>query len=158
MSVLGALTGANAAKKSAKQGRKLADQREAGALGELTPEAMQGIMNMLMQRYMAMLAPNMMSAQQGLAAKAGRSGMMGSGLYSQLQAGIPGQFANAALGKATEGGLGIASQRANIRMQKPIITNPARTGLTDLVDLVAQYYSGGQMSTGSTKQQMNVLG
>ena len=156
MGLLGKLTGADAAKKSAKQARKLAGEREAGALGELTPEAMQAMMSMFMQRYMAQLAPSMMSAKQGLAARAGRSGMIGSGLYSQLQAGIPGQFAQGALGKAAESSMGVASQRAGIRMQKPIIANPARTGLTDLVDLAMQYYTFGQGGTGSTQQQAQV--
>lgn len=153
MGLLGKLTGADAAKKQAKQARKLGSEREAAALGQLDPKAMQALMQMFFSQYMAQLAPSMMNAQQGLATKAGRSGMMGSGLYGQLQAGIPGQFANMALGRAIEPTINIAQQRANTIMGRPIVANPARTGLTDVVDLVAQYYSGGQMSTGSTKQQ-----
>jgi len=105
------------------------------------------MMNMFMQKYMAILAPNMMSAQQGLAAKAGRSGMMGSGLYSQLQAGIPGQFANMALGKATQSGMDVASQRAGAIMGRPIIQDPGRSGISDLygdaMDIFKAYLGGG---------------
>jgi len=141
MGLLGKITGAEAANKAAGKARKDSKLREQAALGELTPQAMQAMMNMFMQKYMAMLAPNMMSAQQGLAAKAGRSGMMGSGLYSQLQAGIPGQFANAALSKATESGMGVASQRANTIMGRDIVQDPGRSGLGDSYNSFHQLFN-----------------
>ena len=152
MGLLGKLTGADKAKKQAKDARKMAAQREGAALGELTPEAMQNLMQMFFSKYMALLAPQMMHAQQGIAASAGRTGKTGAGLTRALSAGVPGQFANVALGKSIEPALSVAGQRAGIRMEKPIITNPARSGLTDLADLALQYYTAGTVSTGSTKQ------
>lgn len=152
MGLLGKLTGADKAKKQAKDARKMAARREAGALGELTPEAMQAMMQKLFTQYMSLLGPSAQFSQQALGASASRSGTLGGGVNRALSAGIPGQMAQGALGKAMGGAMDIGQQRAGIRMEHPIITNPARSGLTDLVDLALQYYSGGQMGTGSMQQ------
>lgn len=157
MGLLGKLTGADAAKKQAKNARKQAAQREGAALGELTPQAMQQMLNMFFSQYMAQLAPSLMNSQQKLGAGAAGAGLSGAGLTRSLKAGLPGVYAQGALQQAIEPTMRTAENRAGIRMEKPIITNPARNGLTDLVDMALQYFSYGGASTGSTKQQPKVF-
>jgi hypothetical protein len=157
MGLLGKLTGSDAAKKQAKDARKQAALREGAALGELTPEAIQKLMQVFFSKYMQMLAPQMMSAQQKVGANLSGAGLGRSGFGKQLKAGIPGQFSQMALGQSIGPAMSTAENRAGIRMDKPIITNPARNGITDLVDLVAQYYTAGGMSTGSTRQQPRIF-
>ena len=152
MGLLGKLTGAEKAKKQAKDARKYAGQREQAALGQLTPEAMQAMMQQFFQKYMALLSPGMMAGQQGLGASAARSGLTGAGMNRSMAAGIPGLTSQKALGMSIDPAMRTASQRADVIMGRPIVTDPARNGLTDLVDLAAQYYSGGTMSTGSMQQ------
>lgn len=154
---IGGLTGANAAKKQAKEAKKAAAKRTSASLGELTPEAMQAMMQQLYSKYMALLGPQMMFNQQALGANASRTGTLGGGLNRSLSAGLQGQMAQGALAKSIQPAMDIATQRAGIQAQQPIITNPARTGLTDLVDLATQFYTGGMMSTGSTQQQPRVF-
>lgn len=153
MGLLGKLTGADAAKKQAKSARKQAAQREGAALGELTPQAMQQLMQMFFSQYMAQLAPQLMASQQRLGAGAAGMNLGGAGLTRSLKAGLPGMYAQGALQQAIEPTMRTAENRAGIRMEKPIITNPARTGLTDLVDIALRYYSGGLASTGSLDQK-----
>ena len=152
MGLLGKLTGADKAKKQAKSARKYAMQREQGALGQLTPEAMQAMMQQFFSKYMALLSPNMMAGQQGAGASAARSGLTGAGMNRSIAAGIPGLTAQKALGMSIDPALKVAGQRADVVMGRPIITDPARGGLTDLMDLATQFYTGGAMSTGSVNQ------
>lgn len=153
MGLLGKLTGADQAKKQAKQARKISAKNTSNALGQLTPEAMQGMMQQLYSKYMALLGPQAMFGQQALTAGASRTGTLGSGLSKSLSAGLQGQMAQGALQKSIEPAMNIASQRASIYANQPVIANPARNGLSDLVDLAMQFYTGGQMSTGSVGQQ-----
>jgi hypothetical protein len=144
------LTGWSSAKRSNKERRRTEqaiDDREKMSLGELTPEAMQAMMQMFYSKYMALLAPQMMGAQQRLGATAARGGMTGSGLMAQLKAGIPGQFANMALGQAIEPSLRVASERAGIRKAKPIQFRPTRSHFGDLMGVGATMWGGNNPET-----------
>lgn len=92
------------------------------ALAQLSPEAIRQLVQMFYTQNYAMLNPAMQSAQRGVAAGAARTGLTGAGVTRQLQAGIPGQFANMALGQASQQGLNVAGQRAGIYSGAPVST------------------------------------
>ena len=75
---------------------------------------------MFYSKNYAQMAPQMQGAQQRISAAAGRQGLTGAGVTSQLQAGIPGQFANAALSQANQQALGVAGQKASLLGGAPV--------------------------------------
>ena len=128
MGLLGKITGSESAKKSAKRQRKDAALREGAALNELTPQAMQALMQQFFSKYMALLSPNMMAGQQGAGASAARSGLTGAGMNRSIAAGIPGLTAQKALGMSIDPAMSVASQRSNTIMGRPIIPNAVSPG------------------------------
>ena len=123
MSIISELIGGHGAKREAKRANRAEEARVSGALGELTPEAIQGLIDMFFGKFYAQLNPQMQGAQQRLAANAGRRGLSHAGLTTQLSAGIPGQFANMAQGQAIGAAVPVAGQRASVRAGKQF-TNP----------------------------------
>lgn len=137
--LLGGISDRRAGKGSNKERKKMM----AGALGELSPEAITNLMHMFFSKYYSMMAPQLMGAQQGLAAKMGRMGGTGSGVAQQLSAGLPGQFAQGALGQSFASALPVAQSRANVyRENTPNYTplgNWAGIGSQALQGFMGQY-------------------
>ena len=120
------------------------------ALGELTPEAINNLMQMFYGKFFRQMAPQMQFAQQGLKAGAARTGLSHAGLTQQLAAGIPGQFSQSALAQAYGAAAPIASQRAGIRAGRKIAIQPARSRAKhDLLNTWMQFYTGGNTGGGT---------
>ena len=132
-----ALTGRDVEKSARSESRGA----RARGLGELTPEAIQSLINMFQSNFFASLAPQMQAAQQGAAAGAGRTGSAGAGVTQQLRAGIPGQFSIGALGKAIPLAGGIASQRAQIASGKDPVVRSGLGAAIDTGGAVAEQFS-----------------
>lgn len=133
-------------RKESQSFNKAAKKREALALGELSPEAMQALMNMFFTKYYAQLAPMLQGAQQGLGASGGRYGLTGSGVLQQLRAGLPGQFAGKALQQSVPSALGTAQQRANIRQGTPF--QIGQSGMSIIGDMLQSFASMGGLGAG----------
>ena len=159
MGLLGKLTGADAANKKAKGVAQKVEAQKQAALGELTPEAFQEMLSFFMPLLRAQSAQGMQFAMQQAAAAGARSGALGSsGVFGQLQAGIPGQFALKNLSQGLGLTSNVQSQRAGIISGSPVVSNSAgRGGLTDLADLALQFYTGGQVSTGATQSRQTTV-
>lgn len=131
-------------RKEAKTANRMADKRAQAGLAELTPESIQKLMNLFFSHYYSQLAPQMMGAQQGLAAGAARHGLSGSGLAQQLAAGIPGQFAMGAQRNAMGSALPTAYKRADIAANEPYTVGPS--GESIFGSMLQKFTSMGGMS------------
>ena len=124
------------------------------ALAQLTPEAIQKLMQMFYTQNYAQMMPQMQGAQGSLGAAAARSGLTGAGVTQQLRAGIPGQFANAALGQASNQALGVAGQRASTLSGAPVSAPYSFGGdLQSLVAMLGRYGLLRNNSGGGTPRQ-----
>lgn len=126
-----------------KKARRESERARGRGLGELSPEQIQRLINMLQGNFMSGMAPQMMNAQQGLAAGAGSSGLKGTGLYESLRAGIPGQFALGALGQSIPSALEIALGRAGIAKGESPTPRSSLQGMFDTGSNAARMYSSG---------------
>ncbi len=152
MGLLGKLTGADAANRSAKGIAQKTAAQQAAALNELTPEAFREFLNFFMPLLNAQSAPAQQFALQGARTSAGRSGSSFGGLSRALQAGIPGQFAASNLSSALRTVGQVQGARAGIISGTPILPNSAgRSGVSDTIDLAVKFFSGGLAGTGSLK-------
>lgn len=113
------------ARQESKEFSKQDTARRAGALAELTPEAMQKLISMFFSKYYAQIAPQMQGAMSNLDTRFSRGGLLHSGVGEQLRAGIPGQFANAALGQSISSAFPIAQQRAGIQAGRQLSIGPS---------------------------------
>ena len=127
-------------KRAAKQSNRAEEARIRAALGELTPEAIQGILSKLFTQYYGQMNPVMQMALSRIGTNAGRYGMTGAGVTQQLKAGVPGQFANLAMGQAIPSALGIAGQRAGIQASKRY--KPVPTNWNEQMRTAANFWSG----------------
>lgn len=140
-------------RKESRSFNKAARKREALALGELTPEAMQSLINLLFTKYYGQMMPLMQASQQRIGSQAGRYGLTGAGVTQQLRAGLPGQFAGAALGQAVPGALGIAGQRAGIRQGTPFQVGKSGMGIIgDMLQSFASIGMGAGFPSGGGQQ------
>lgn len=151
MGLLGRLSGTSAKKKEAKELEKKLAQRRNAALAEMSPENIQALISLFNSKYMGLLAPTLMKTQQGLAANA--KGMGRGGVFEQLKAGLPGQFANFAMEKAIPSAMNVAQSRAGIHQDMPVVSIPKGGALEDIADwavsMVSSYYSGGTNNRGT---------
>lgn len=125
MGIGGTLLSSYGARKEAKSKNKEEKKKTQAALGELTPEAMQGLMQKFYTQFMAQMNPQMQAVMQGISANLGRSGMRGAGVAEQFKAGVPGQYAQGALGKSFGAAMPIAQGRAGIQAGREISTVPS---------------------------------
>lgn len=143
-------------KRATDKTRAQQQQNLQGALAQLTPEAIRALMQQFYTQNYAMLNPAMQSAQQGVKAGAGRTGLTGAGVVKQLQAGIPGQFANMAFGQASNQALGVAGQRASTLSGAPV-TAPYSFGndLQGIMQMMGRYGLLKNPSEKKTEQPAN---
>ena|SRR3990167_8038128 len=132
--------GAYQNKRSSDKARNEQQDNLEAALAQLTPEQIRMLMQQFYTQNYAMLNPAMQSAQRGVAAGAGRTGLTGAGVVQQLRAGIPGQFANMALGQASNQALGVAGSRASLYGGAPV-TPPYSFGndLQSIMQMMGRY-------------------
>jgi hypothetical protein len=124
-------------RKESRSYNKAAKKRTAAALGELTPEAMQAMISKLFTMYYGQMNPAMQAAMGGISNNLARSGGSHLGVAQQLRAGVPGQFANAAMGQAIPGAMNVASQRAGIQANTPFSVGPSGYGI--MGDMIKQF-------------------
>lgn len=125
----------------AKEARNAKREDLTYALSQLDPANLSKLMGLFYQHYMTQMNPQMQSAQQGLAANLGRSGMANSGLGRQLSAGIPAQFALGANNQAFQAALMAAIQKGNWAMQRNAQFAPS--GGQVAVDVFKSFLGGG---------------
>lgn len=140
------------ARKESQAFNKESKKRTGAALGELTPEAMQHLISLFFSKYYGQLMPQMQGAQGAIGAAAARRGLTGTGATKQLQAGIPGQFGNMALGQSINSALPIASQRAQTQAGREFKVGPSGLSILgsglkseeqDFMDLFKSFMGGG---------------
>lgn len=155
MGLLGRLAGTDKKKKEAKALEKKMNMRRDAALGEMSPENIQALVQLFQQKYMGLLAPTLMNTQQSLGANAKSMGR--GGVFQQLKAGLPGQFANMAMSQAIPSAMNVAQTRAGIHQDTPVVSVPKGSAIEDIADwavsMVSSYYSGGANNRGTANSQ-----
>lgn len=144
---VGGLLGGISDRRAAKGANKFSKQQTKHALTELSPQAIQQMIQMFLKQNMGSVLPYMQASLGGLAGGAAKAGLTGAGVIKQLQAGIPGQAYLGALRPSISEGTDIAKNRAATWMGQKYTPMGNWAGIT--AKMIAGAMNGMQGQAGS---------